>query len=202
MGLFGKKICPTCAGKLGFFSYRIAGGEKICCDCQKMLRGKYDMIQRGAVFYDKLEELDLDTAKRIIETMKKELENDAEKLGAMYPDICAVSETFTVPTEGLEEGGERIVALGGKCVALAFCEFGAFCKGDTVRVLGQTEEYDALILDLVPCKGVYPFCTELISGAHKTEVTQGENAWLVLDLQAGGASVSDRIVKRPEGKKA
>lgn len=51
MGLFSKKACPICGGKTGCITYRLAGNEKICQSCEKMLRGRYNLVRQGAAFH-------------------------------------------------------------------------------------------------------------------------------------------------------
>ena len=65
MGLFGKKSCPICGGKTGFITYRLAGDEKICQSCEKMLRGRYNFVRQGVAFRDTLGDLDLCRAKQV-----------------------------------------------------------------------------------------------------------------------------------------
>ena len=65
MGLFGKKVCPICGGKTGFITYRLAGDEKICQSCEKMLRGRFNLVRQGAAFRDTLNDLDLCRAKQM-----------------------------------------------------------------------------------------------------------------------------------------
>jgi len=197
LSLFGKKICPICGGKAGIVSYRLAGGEKICASCEKMLRGTYDLVRVGAAFRDTLSDLELYRAKRIIDEMKAVQREDTLRFGDLYTGVISVTDAFTVPASGLEEGGAEIVSLGGKPAAFGVCEFGSFLQLDWARVLSRKNgnEYEAAILKLIPCTGAYPFEAELIAGIHKTECAANTNAWLVLELENGAISCGDRIVK-------
>lgn len=195
MGIFAKKTCPLCGNKTGILSFRIANGEKICSACEKKLRGRYDMIRRGAVFYDTLEKLNAAQGKQIVEKMMANQESDIAKLGSKYKNIVSVLDTFAVPSAGLDRGGDEITALGGKCTALSFCELGAFKQGDAVHIIGQEGKKEATILKLIPCTGAYPFETELIEGIHKTAFSENTNAWLVLNIDNAEIKTGDIIVK-------
>ena len=196
MGLFGKKSCPICGGKTGFITYRLAGDEKICQSCEKMLRGRFDIVKQGAAFRDTLNDLDLYRAKQMTEEMKAVQREDLARFGNTYTGVMSVLETFSVPTVGLDEGGPEIAALGGRPVALGFCEYGSFKQGDRVRILGKDCKKETVILKLIPCTGAYPFEEELIAGAHKTECAENTNAWLVLGLESEDVNGQHKIVKR------
>ena len=196
MGLFGKKVCPICGGKTGFITYRLAGDEKICQSCEKMLRGRFDIVKQGAAFRDTLNDLDLYRAKQMIDGMKAVQREDIARFGNTYTGVMSVLETFSVPTVGLDEGGSEIAALGGRPIALGFCEYGSFKQGDRVHILGKDCEKETVILKLIPCTGAYPFEEELIAGAHKIECAENTNAWLVLDLESEDVNGQHKIVKR------
>ena len=180
MGLFSKKSCPICGCKTGFITYRLAGDEKICQSCEKMLRGRFNLVRQGAAFRDTLNDLDLCRAKQMTEEMKAVQREDLAR--------------FSVPTVGLDEGGPEITALGGRPVALGFCECGSFKQGDSVRIIGKDCKKEAVILKLIPCTGAYPFEEELIAGVHKTDCTENTNAWLVLDVEKDEIDKQDKIV--------
>ena len=194
MGLFGKKACPICGGKTGFITYRLAGDEKICQSCEKMLRGRFNLVRQGAAFRDTLGDLDLCRAKQMIDEMKTVQREDIARFGKTYTGVMSVLETFSVPTVGLDEGGPEITALGGRPVALGFCEYGSFKQGDSVRIIGKDCKKEAMILKLIPCTGAYPFEEELIAGVHKTECMENTNAWLILDLEKDEIDKQDKIV--------
>lgn len=194
MGLFRKKVCPICGGKTGMITWRLAGGEKICSSCEKLLRGRYDLVRQGAAFRDTLNDLDLSRAKQMIEEMKAAQRDDMARFGRTYTGVMSVLETFSVPDAGLEEGGGEILSLSGRPVALGFCEYGSFRQGDRVRILGRDREAETIVLKLIPCTGAYPFEEELIAGAHKTECAENTNAWLVLDLAKGEIGRQDKIL--------
>ncbi len=194
MGLFGKKVCPICGGKTGFITYRLAGDEKICQSCEKMLRGRFNLVRQGAAFRDTLGDLDLCRAKQMIDEMKTVQREDIARFGNTYTGVMSVLETFSVPTVGLDEGGPEITELGGRPVALGFCEYGSFKQGDSVRIIGKDCKKEAVILKLIPCTGAYPFEEELIAGVHKTECMENTNAWLVLDVEKDEIDKQDKIV--------
>lgn len=194
MGLFGKKVCPICKNKTGFITYRLAGNEKICQSCEKLLRGRYDLVRQGAAFRDTLGDLDLCRAELTINEMKAVQREDIARFGGKYAAFMSVSETFYVPAAGLGESDPGIAALVGRPVALGFCEYGSFKQGDRVRILGKGREKETSILKLIPCTGAYPFEEELIAGAHKTECAENTNAWLVLDLRSGDIECGDKIL--------
>ena len=192
---FRKKYCPVCGEKLGTFALSVANGVKICYNCEKMLRGRFDMVRRGAAFYDELADIDITKAKSIIDEMKKIQGEDIEKYGKDYDNIFRVLNVSTLSAKGLEEGGREIVALDGKCVAYGFCENGSFKKGEKVKIIGGGHTKETVILKLVPCSGAYPLEEELIVGGHKNEITVNKNAWLVLDTVESEISAEERIVK-------
>lgn len=194
MRLFSKKSCPICGGKTGFITYRLAGNEKICQSCEKMLRGRFDLVRQGAAFRDTLNDLDLCRAKQMTEEMKAVQREDLARFGNTCTGVMSVLETFSVPTVGLDEGGSEITALGGRPVALGFCEKGSFKQGDSVRIIGKDCKKETVILKLIPCTGAYPFEEELIAGVHKTECMENTNAWLILDLEKDEIDKQDKIV--------
>ena len=194
MGLFGKKVCPICGGKTGFITYRLAGDEKICQSCEKMLRGRFNLVRQGAAFRDTLGDLDLCRAKQMIDEMKTVQREDIASFGKTCTGVMSVLETFSVPIVGLDEGGPEITALGGRPVALGFCEKGSFKQGDSVRIIGKDCKKEAVILKLIPCTGAYPFEEELIAGVHNTECMENTNAWLVLDVEKDEIDKQDKIV--------
>lgn len=183
MGLFSKKPCMICGGRTGMITYRLAGGEKICNSCEKLLRGRYNLVRQGAAFRDTLNELDLYRAKQIIDKMKASQREDIVRFGNTYTGIISVLEAFSVPCVGLDEGGPEITSLCGKPAVLGFCEYGSFRQGDRVSIIGGECQKETTILKLIPCTGAYPFEEELIAGIHKTECYENTNAWLVLDLE-------------------
>ena len=128
--------------------------------------------------------------------MKNVQREDIACFGNSYTGVMSVLETFSVPTVGLDEGGSEITALGGRPVALGFCECGSFKQGDSVRIIGKDCKKEAVILKLVPCTGAYPFEEELIAGVHKTDCTENTNAWLVLGLESEDVNGQHKIVKR------
>ena len=194
MGLFGKKVCPICGGKTGFITYRLAGDEKICQSCEKLLRGRFNLVRQGAAFRDTLNDLDLCRAKQMIDGMKAVQREDIARFGNTYTGVMSVLETFSVPTVGLDEGGPEITALGGRPAMLGFCEKGSFKQGDSVRIIGKDCKKETVILKLIPCTGAYTFEEELIAGAHKTECTENANAWLILNLEKDEIDKQDKIV--------
>ena len=196
MSIFHKKTCPICSGKLGILSYRLAKGEKICPACEKLLRGKFDLIRQGAAFHDTLNELDLYQAKQMITEMKTIQRDDIARFGTVCHGIMSVWDTFAVPSIGLEESGEEIAALCGKPVVLGFCEYGIFTQGDSVWIQSGNHEQKAQILRLIPCTGAYPFIEELFAGVHKTECTANTNAWLIFDLEENAVETKMKIIKK------
>lgn len=195
MGLFRKRICPLCGGKVGVISYSLAGGEKICTGCEMLLRGRYDLARRGASFHDTLADLDGYRAKRLIDEMKTMQREDIAALSGRYAAVIGVLETFSVPSFGLEEGGSAIAALGGKPVALGFCEYGVFSQGDRVIVLDGEGERTTAVLKLIPCTGAYPFEEYLIDDSHSRKCEADTNAWLILDLDPAAIAPGCKIVK-------
>lgn len=194
MGLFSKKVCPICGGKTGMISWRLAGGERICTCCEKLLRGRYNLVRQGAAFRDALNDLDVHRAKQIIDGMRALQRDDMVRFGHTYTGVMSVLETFSVPDAGLEEGGGEILSLSGRPVVLGFCEYGSFRQGDRVHVLGKGRETETTVLKLIPCTGAYPFEEELIAGAHGTECAENTTAWLVLDLAKGEIDQQDKIL--------
>ena len=194
MGSFGKKVCPICGGKTGFITYRLAGDEKICQSCEKMLRGRFNLVRQGAAFRDTLGDLDLCRAKQMIDEMKTVQREDIASFGKTCTGVMSVLETFSVPIVGLDEGGPEITALGGRPVALGFCEKGSFKQGDSVRIIGKDCKKETVILKLIPCTGAYPFEEELIAGVHKTECMENTNAWLILNLEKDEIDKQDKMV--------
>ena len=195
MSLFGKKACPVCNNKIGFFAFSVADDVKICSACEKLLRGKYNMVKQGAVFFDTLETLDIEKAIRIINDMKDSQKEDILKLSDKYKNIISVLDSFAASPDALDEGGKEIKKLYGKYVALSFCELGTFKEGDRVTIFTENSEAETDILSLIPCTGAYPFENELVVGIHKKEVFENSNAWLVLDIDYDKNIKINKIVK-------
>lgn len=176
-------------------AFRVADNVKICSACETMLRGRYNITIRGAGHYDELQSLDIGKARDIIDGMKREQRKDIDAYSGRYGNIMTVTDVFTVPEEGLDEGGSEIAALKGRCAVLGFCEAGSFGKNDRVLFLGESGEREAAVLALVPCTGAYSFETLLIAGAHKNTVGANANAWLVSDIDRKEIRTGDKIVR-------
>lgn len=195
MFLFKKKSCFVCGEKVGFSALRLAGDEKICSKCEALLRGNYNLVRRGAAFYDTLSELDPFYAKQIIEEMRATQKEDIAHYDGVYSGIVSIINKAYVPSQGLEEGGEEIACLCGKPVFIGFCEKGSFQEGDKIKVIGKDCEEEATIIKLIPCTGAYPFEEELIANAYEKQCGQNSNAWIILDISHDNVGVCDKIVK-------
>lgn len=197
MMLFCKKMCPLCRDKRAAASLRLAGGEAICPDCEKLLRGSYDLEKKGFAFCDTLQELDFSLAKQMVDELKAEQRKAILRFRHAYAGIISVLKVYSVPAAELKKCGSEPDMQNKISVVLGFCAYGVFSEGERVRIIGRKNETEATVLKLIPCTESNSFFDELTEGSHKTECLQNNKAWLVLDCSPKSIGVHDRIAVCP-----
>ena len=203
MGLFDKKEkkkCPICGGELKFFdSLTVADGE-ICADCEKKIRGKFDIEEYwkqkwGTTGYerddyklqrdDPLQGMSVAAIKDMIDTMKAQQAEILEELGSTYANIAKVGNCFTIAPKPLDVGMKRAKELKNKYVATSEIISGEFSRGDEVTVTTDGEDVTTRILDVIVCSNSSSFETELGANMGKHKAGAGTSAWILLDMVDG-----------------
>lgn len=140
MGLFEKKKkdaerCPICGKEISFFSGLVIADGTICDDCEKMVRGQFNIEE----YYgrenwkistsDPLKAMTVEELKDMINEKKAEQTQVVEEIGGDYAAIAKVEKTFDFKayyTDAKEIGDEsvpgllyHVEAISGQCVAVA-----------------------------------------------------------------------------------
>lgn len=213
MALFGKKekektLCPVCGMEMnaGIFGDSIAVADgTICGNCERMLRGKYD-VQRYVerkLFSSEIREKTEDPLRAMSVSMIKELiaeikatQEEALSLhGEAYSSLLTADTVTMISPKPLDVGLKRAKELKNKLVARGMVQKGQFAAGDIVVIFHEDSEKPVRLLDVIPCSGVSDLALELKAKMHKKEVTENLNAWLILDTDTG-IKAGDLIAKR------
>lgn len=107
MGLFEKKKkdaerCPICGKEISFFSGLVIADGRICDDCEKMVRGQFNIEE----YYgrenwkistsDPLKAMTVEELKDMINEKKAEQTQVVEEIGGDYAAIAKVEKTFGI----------------------------------------------------------------------------------------------------------
>lgn len=107
MGLFEKKKkdaerCPICGKEISFFSGLVIADGTICDDCEKMVRGQFNIEE----YYgrenwkistsDPLKAMTVEELKDMINEKKAEQTQVVEEIGGDYAAIAKVEKTFGI----------------------------------------------------------------------------------------------------------
>lgn len=118
MGLFEKKKkdaerCPICGKEISFFSGLVIADGTICDDCEKMVRGQFNIEE----YYgrenwkistsDPLKAMTVEELKDMINEKKAEQTQVVEEIGGDYAAIAKVEKTF-----GIAPKAALLLALG------------------------------------------------------------------------------------------
>ncbi len=204
MGLFGKKekhLCPICGNELKLFSSLTVEDGAICSDCEKMIRGKFDITEYrkkrwGASGFDQedyvkktndpLKAMTVDEIKEMIQSMKEEQREIIESVGSDYANVAKVDKSFSIAPKPLDVGLKRAKAYKNRIVATSQIISGEFAKDDTVTVTTSGVSITTTILDVIECSSSSTFETMLSANlGSKHKAGAGSSAWIILDLTEG-----------------
>ena len=145
MGLFEKKKkdaerCPICGKEISFFSGLVIADGTICDDCEKMVRGQFNIEE----YYgrenwkistsDPLKAMTVEELKDMINEKKAEQTQVVEEIGGDYAAIAKVEKTFGIAPKATDVGLKRAKALKNRIVATSYIMSGEFSRGDAVTV--------------------------------------------------------------------
>ena len=206
MGLFEKKKkdakrCPICGKEISFFSGLVIADGRICDDCEKMVRGQFNIEE----YYgrenwkistsDPLKAMTVEELKDMINEKKAEQTQVVEEIGGDYAAIAKVEKTFGIAPKATDVGLKRAKALKNRIVATSYIMSGEFSRGDAVTVSFDGADMTTTILDVIECSSSSTFETVLDSiycgvtrmhlwrfNLHKTNAANEE---LVISLNCG-----------------
>lgn len=195
MVLFGKKeknLCPICGNELKLFSSLHVDDGEICSDCEKMLRGQFNITEYWNQRWDN-SGLDIKTSdplkvmtvaeiEEMIRSMKEEQAEIIENVGSDYANVAKVDKCFSIAPKPLEVGIKRAKAYKNRLVATSQIITGEFAKDDTVTVTTNGKDVKTTILDIIECSNSSTFETMLAANMCKHKVEGGTSAWIILDL--------------------
>lgn len=180
MGLFEKKKkdaerCPICGKEISFFSGLVIADGTICDDCEKMVRGQFNIEE----YYgrenwkistsDPLKAMTVEELKDMINEKKAEQTQVVEEIGGDYAAIAKVEKTFGIAPKATDVGLKRAKALKNRIVATSYIMSGEFSRGDAVTVSFDGADMTTTILDVIECSSSSTFETALNAtfGKHK-----------------------------------
>ena len=205
MALFGRKkknaeCCPICGKELSFFSGVVISDGIICEDCEKMIRGQFDIEEYwkrrfGTDGYeredwkkstsDPLKAMTVEEIKAMINEKKAERTQVVEEIGGDCEAIAKVEKTFSIAPKPLDVGMKRAKAFKNRIVATSFIMSGELCRGDAVTVSFDGADMTTTILDVIECSSANTFETELRANIGKHKAQAGISAWIILDVMGG-----------------
>lgn len=196
MGLFEKKKkdaerCPICGKEISFFSGLVIADGTICDDCEKMVRGQFNIEE----YYgrenwkistsDPLKAMTVEELKDMINEKKAEQTQVVEKIGGDYAAIAKVEKTFGIAPKATDVGLKRAKALKNRIVATSYIMSGEFSRGDAVTVSFDGADMTTTILDVIECSSSSTFETALNATFGKHKAKEGVSAWIILDVMGG-----------------
>lgn len=203
MGLFGKKEkkrCPICGNELKLLSSLNVEDGDICSDCEKLVRGKFNITEYwkkrwGTDGFDRadyvlknndpLKVMTVDEIKEMIQSMKEEQAQIIEEVGSDYANVAKADKCFSIKPKATQVGLKRAKALKNRFVATSQIISGEFAKDDTVTVTTSGNNVTTTILDVIECSNSSTFETMLASNLRKHKAEAGTSAWIILDLTEG-----------------
>lgn len=203
MGLFGKKekkTCPICGNELKLLSCLTVEDGSICSDCEKMVRGKFNISEYwkqrwGTDGFDRadyvlknkdpLKAMTVDEVKEMIQSMKEEQAQIIEDVGSEYANVAKADRCFSIAPKATKVGLKRAKAFKNRFVATSQIITGEFAKDDTVTVTTNGENVTTTILDVIECSNSSTFETMLEANMGKHKAEAGTSAWIILDMTEG-----------------
>lgn len=203
MGLFGKKekkTCPICGNELKLLSCLTVDDGSICSDCEKMVRGKFNISEYwkqrwGTDGFDRadyvlknkdpLKAMTVAEVKEMIQSMKEEQAQIIEDVGSEYANVAKADRCFSIAPKATKVGLKRAKAFKNRFVATSQIITGEFAKDDTVTVTTNGENVTTTILDVIECSNSSTFETMLEANMGKHKAEAGTSAWIILDMTEG-----------------
>ncbi len=203
MGLFGKKekkLCPICGNEMKFLSGVTVDDGQICSDCEKMLRGKFNITEYwkkrwGTDGFDRadyviknsdpLKVMTIAEIEEMIKSMKEEQREIIENVGSDYANVAKADKCFSIAPKALDVGMKRAKAYKNRIVATSEIITGEFAKDDKVTITTKGNDVTTTILDVIECSSSSTFETMLAANTGKHKVGAGTSAWIILDLTEG-----------------
>lgn len=200
MGLFGrkeKKTCQICGNELKLFSTLVVNDGEICSDCEKMLRGKFNIEEYwekrwGASGFDRsdykvktsdpLKSMTVNEIREMIDSMKEEQAEIIENVDSENSDIAKVDKIFSIAPKAGDVGLKRAKAYKNRIVATSQIIKGEFAKDDVVTVTTNGRNVTTQVLDVFECSSSSTFETVLSANMGKHRVSSGTSAWIILDM--------------------
>lgn len=201
MKLFGKKekkLCPICGNELKLFSSLAVEDGEICSDCEKKLRGKFDITEYWKQKWgtdgferedyllktkDPLKLMTIAEIKDMTKSMKEDQAKIIEDVGSDYANVAKADKCFSIAPKAFDVGIKRAKSYKNKIVATSQIIRGEFAKDDTVTVTTDGKNVTTTILDVIECSNSSTFETMLHANTHKHKVNEGTSAWIILDLK-------------------
>mgnify|MGYP007067562439 FL=1 len=177
-------------GDILFSGLVIADGT-ICDDCEKMVRGQFNIEE----YYgrenwkistsDPLKAMTVEELKDMINEKKAEQTQVVEEIGGDYAAIAKVEKTFGIAPKATDVGLKRAKALKNRIVATSYIMSGEFSRGDAVTVSFDGADMTTTILDVIECSSSSTFETVLDANFGKHKAKEGVSAWIILDVMGG-----------------
>lgn len=205
MGLFGKKNtekkkCPICGEELTFFGSKVVADGEICENCEKMIRGQFNIEEYwvrkfGASGYhredyrlktsDPLGEMTIEEIRMMINEKKQQQTKVLSEVGSKYQNVARVEDCFSIAPKMTEVGIKRAKELKNRIVTTSFIAAGEFSRGDDVILTTNGQDIHTKVLDVIICSDSSPFETELSANIGKHKAGANVNAWIILDVESG-----------------
>lgn len=126
-----------------FFSGLVIADGTICDDCEKMVRGQFNIEE----YYgrenwkistsDPLKAMTVEELKDMINEKKAEQTQVVEEIGGDYAAIAKVEKTFGIAPKATDVGLKRAKALKNRIVATSYIMSGEFSRGDILFFLAS-----------------------------------------------------------------
>lgn len=199
MGLFGKKekkLCPICGNEMKFLSGLQVEDGQICADCEKMLRGKFNITEYCKKRWgadgdyviensDPLKVMTVAEIEEMIKSMKEEQREIIENVGSDYANVAKADKCFSIAPKAVDVGLKRAKAYKNRMVATSSIITGEFAKDDTVTVTTNGNDIKTTILEVIECSSYSTFETMLAANTGKHKLGAGTSAWIILDITEG-----------------
>lgn len=210
MGLFKKKggsVCAVCGGETTartfFGAVRIVDGI-LCENCALKLRGDYPVSEHAMLAYgsgvsrnksdDPLSGFTTNYVKELIEELDEKQGRLQEQYAGKCNGVLSVDYVGVASPRVINSGFLRRGQLDGKLIIRGLVAVGSFSKHDAVLIRHGEECTRADILDVVRCVTGSDLMNMVNEKIHVMQVTEGENAWVILDLESG-VKKKDLIIK-------
>lgn len=203
MGLFGKKekkACPICGNELKLFNSLSVEDGEICDNCEKMLRGQFNITEYwkqrwGTKGFDRadyvlktsdpLKVMKIAEIEEMIKSMKEDQAQIIDNVGSDYANVAKADKCFSIAPKATQVGLKRAKAYKNRLVVTSQIITGEFAKDDAVTVTTNGNDVKTTILDVIECSNSSTFETMLESNMGKHKAEAGTSAWIILDLTEG-----------------